>query len=192
MPLYFSHIKMQASTSKIVCSAVSTFKPAVHTSVRCASRTRRPGATSKSASSSKARKAAAASAAPSPNAMPFSEAIRTLQSLSVGKEYAAYELTLLSRLAASVNINSLRGRTFLPHEASNQKKKELVLVFAEGDQAEEARRNGADIVGGSELVDEVGWLYSILILCIAHVSLPAHRSCNHASRPPRSSVHQIN
>lgn len=87
--------------------------------------------------------------------MPFTEALRTLESMSVGKSYAAYELTLLSRLAASVNINSLRGRTFLPHAAGSQKKKEIVLVFAEGEQAEEARSNGADIVGGSELIEDV-------------------------------------
>jgi large subunit ribosomal protein L1 len=124
--------------------------------------------------------------------MSFSEAIRTLQSLSVGKDYAAYELTLLSRLAASVNINSLRGRTFLPHEAGKPTKKELVLVFAEGEQAEEARRNGADVVGGSELIDEVRDCRPGLT---RHESADMHRlarSYNHAYRRRRLFVHQTN
>ena len=82
--------------------------------------------------------------------------MRTLRANSPGDATSAFELTLLPRLAPSVNINSLRGRTFLPYDASNTKKKEVILVFAEGELAEQARREGADIVGGSELIDEVG------------------------------------
>lgn len=88
--------------------------------------------------------------------MTFSEALRVLKAVSPGDTRSAFDLTLLSRLAASVNVNSLRGRAFLPHDASSAKKKKLILVFAEGDLAEVAKAEGADVVGGEELVDKVG------------------------------------
>lgn len=48
-----------------------------------------------------------------------------------------------------------KGRISLPREPK-AKPKDKVLVFAEGKAAEEARRAGADIVGGPELVEGVG------------------------------------
>jgi large subunit ribosomal protein L1 len=51
-----------------------------------------------------------------------------------------------------------KGRINMPRPAKT-KAKETVLVFAEGRQADEARRAGADIVGGPELIDGVRyWL----------------------------------
>lgn len=47
-----------------------------------------------------------------------------------------------------------KGRISLPKEPK-PKPKDKVLVFAEGKTAEEARRAGADIVGGAELVEGV-------------------------------------
>ena len=47
-----------------------------------------------------------------------------------------------------------KGRVSLPKEPK-AKPKDKVLVFAEGKTAEEARRAGADIVGGAELVEGV-------------------------------------
>lgn len=47
-----------------------------------------------------------------------------------------------------------KGRISLPREPK-AKPKDKVLVFAEGKTAEEARRAGADIVGGAELVEGV-------------------------------------
>lgn len=51
----------------------------------------------------------------------------------------------------------VRGTVNLPHGTG---KTARVLVFANGDKAEEARAAGADIVGGDELIDRVngGWL----------------------------------
>ncbi|KAK9897287.1 ribosomal protein L1 [Cystobasidium minutum MCA 4210] len=92
---------------------------------------------------------------PSPTALPFSEAIRTLKAVAPGDTTSALDLVLLSKLAASVNVNSLRGRAFLPHDASSAKKKETIVVFAEGELAEQARQEGADIIGGKELIDEI-------------------------------------
>jgi len=47
-----------------------------------------------------------------------------------------------------------RGRVNLPREAK-AKPEEKILVFADGRQAEEAKKAGADIVGGTELIDGV-------------------------------------
>ena len=51
----------------------------------------------------------------------------------------------------------VRGTVNLPHGTG---KTARVLVFANGDKAEEARDAGADVVGGDELIDKVngGWL----------------------------------
>jgi large subunit ribosomal protein L1 len=47
-----------------------------------------------------------------------------------------------------------KGRIILPREAK-PKREEIILVFAEGRLAEEAKKAGAHIVGGVELVDGV-------------------------------------
>lgn len=47
-----------------------------------------------------------------------------------------------------------KGRYSLPKEPK-PKTKDRLLVFAEGRQADEAKRAGADIVGGPELIDGV-------------------------------------
>ncbi len=53
-----------------------------------------------------------------------------------------------------------KGRVNLPREAKTQTE-DKVLVFAEGRQAEEAKKAGAHIVGGTELIDSV----SCSLLC---------------------------
>lgn len=47
-----------------------------------------------------------------------------------------------------------RGRVNLPREPK-PKAEDKILVFAEGRQAEEAKRAGAHIVGGPELIEGV-------------------------------------
>ncbi|MCK5490579.1 MAG: 50S ribosomal protein L1 [Candidatus Pacebacteria bacterium] len=46
----------------------------------------------------------------------------------------------------------IRGSIVLPHGTGKEKK---IVVFAEGEQAQEARDAGVDIVGGEELVAEI-------------------------------------
>jgi large subunit ribosomal protein L1 len=48
-----------------------------------------------------------------------------------------------------------KGRVSLPREPK-ARSKDKVLVFADGKAAEEAKKAGADIVGGAELVEGVG------------------------------------
>jgi large subunit ribosomal protein L1 len=52
-----------------------------------------------------------------------------------------------------------KGRVNLPREAKPGAQ-EKILVFAEGRQAEEAKKAGAHIVGGPELIDGVCTLRS--------------------------------
>ena len=47
-----------------------------------------------------------------------------------------------------------KGRVNLPREAKAMSE-DKILVFAEGRQAEEAKKAGAHIVGGPELIDGV-------------------------------------
>ena len=49
-----------------------------------------------------------------------------------------------------------KGRLTWPRE-TKPRSEETVLVFAEGRQAEEAKRAGAHIVGGLELIDDVSF-----------------------------------
>jgi len=52
----------------------------------------------------------------------------------------------------------VRGMAILPHGTGKEKK---VLVFAQGEKAEEAKAAGADYVGGMELIEKIqkeGWL----------------------------------
>jgi len=48
-----------------------------------------------------------------------------------------------------------KGRINLPRDAG-AKREEKILVFADGRAAEEAKKAGADIVGGLELIEGVG------------------------------------
>lgn len=57
-----------------------------------------------------------------------------------------------------------KGRVNLPREAK-PKTEDKILVFAEGRQAEEAKKAGAHIVGGPELIDGVGFQNNIVVSC---------------------------
>ena len=76
------------------------------------------------------------------------------QAQSVTRDWAAYELNVLCRPAATVQMNAMRGRVFLPHDAASQNaaRRARVLVFASGDAARAATAAGADKVGSDETV----------------------------------------
>lgn len=60
-----------------------------------------------------------------------------------------------------------KGRLTWPRETKSQSE-ERILVFAEGRQADEAKRAGAHIVGGLDLVDDVSTLLNWLRYTISH------------------------
>jgi large subunit ribosomal protein L1 len=64
-------------------------------------------------------------------------------------------MELVVKTAMSKGTTIPKGRINWPREAK-PKTEDRILVFAEGRQADEAKRAGAHIVGGLELVDGVG------------------------------------
>jgi len=78
---------------------------------------------------------------------------RTSQAVEVARPNATIELVIKTAMPKGTTIP--KGRLTWPREAKPQSE-ERILVFAEGRQADEAKRAGAHIVGGLELVDDVG------------------------------------
>ncbi|KAG6334023.1 hypothetical protein ID866_5066 [Astraeus odoratus] len=84
--------------------------------------------------------------------MTLLDAISVLRAVEVARPHSTYELTIRTAMSRGAPVPT--GRINLPREAK-AKKENRILVFAEGRQAEEARRAGAHVVGGLELVESV-------------------------------------
>lgn len=72
--------------------------------------------------------------------------------------YAKFDETV--DLAMTLNIkaqHTIRDTVVLPHRFGKEKK---ILVFAKGEKAEEAKKNGAAFVGDDDLIEKIkgGWL----------------------------------
>ncbi|KDE08991.1 50S ribosomal protein L1 [Microbotryum lychnidis-dioicae p1A1 Lamole] len=89
------------------------------------------------------------------NSMILKEAARTLQALSPTTPNAAFEINITTKPVATVQLNALRGRVFLPHSCMSATKSTLLVVFASGPAAAAARQAGADVVGGEELIPKI-------------------------------------
>ena len=81
--------------------------------------------------------------------------LTSLQAVEVASPNAIYELCIKTEVGNGIAVP--KGRVSLPREAKPSKE-EKILVFAEGKQADEARKAGADVVGGPELIDAVSLL----------------------------------
>jgi large subunit ribosomal protein L1 len=84
--------------------------------------------------------------------MTLADAIAVLRAVEVASPSSTYELTVKTEMKSGVAVP--KGRINLPREAK-PKSQDRILVFAEGRQAEEAKKAGAHIVGGPELVDGI-------------------------------------
>ncbi|KDQ63034.1 hypothetical protein JAAARDRAFT_188658 [Jaapia argillacea MUCL 33604] len=84
--------------------------------------------------------------------MTLSEAIAVLRAVEVSRPNATFEIVVKTEMKSGTAVP--RGRINLPREAKTSNR-DKILVFAEGRVAEEARKAGADIVGGQELIDGV-------------------------------------
>ncbi|KAJ3993099.1 ribosomal protein L1-like protein [Lentinula boryana] len=84
--------------------------------------------------------------------LPLLDAISTLRAVEVASPKAMYELYVKTEMGSGVAVP--KGRFKLPKEAK-ARAEEKVLVFAEGRQAEEAKKAGAHVVGGIELIDGI-------------------------------------
>ena len=77
---------------------------------------------------------------------------------------STYELVIKTAMGRGAAIP--KGRINLPREAK-MKTQDRVFVFAEGRQADEAKRAGAEFVGGTELIDAV-WLAESSLYSLYH------------------------
>jgi large subunit ribosomal protein L1 len=80
------------------------------------------------------------------------EAVRLAKATNPAKFDATVEVAFRLGVDPRKADQMVRGTVNLPHGTG---KTARVLVFANGDKAEEARAAGADIVGGDELIDKV-------------------------------------
>jgi len=96
--------------------------------------------------------------------MTLEDAIAVLRAVEVARPTAPYELVIRCRLDRGMAVP--KGRINLPRDAGT-KRKDTILVFAEGRAAEDARKAGADIVGGPELADGIlnNRYHAGIILC---------------------------
>jgi len=85
--------------------------------------------------------------------MSLDAAIAVLRAVEVARPRACYELFVKADLRGG-GIAVPKGRINIPREPK-PKPEDTVLVFAEGRQAEEAKRAGAQIVGGVELIEGI-------------------------------------
>jgi len=96
--------------------------------------------------------------------MTLENAINVLRAVEVASPNGTYELVVKTAMIKGTTIP--KGRFNLPRE-TKEGNKDRVLVFAEGQQAEEAKRAGADIVGGLDLIEGLidGRHQPTMILC---------------------------
>ncbi|KAF9245719.1 ribosomal protein L1 [Melanogaster broomeanus] len=84
--------------------------------------------------------------------MTLADAISVLRAVEVARPNSTYELVIKTAMSRGAPIPS--GRINLPREAKS-KKEYRILVFADGRLADEARRAGAHVVGGLDLIEPV-------------------------------------
>jgi large subunit ribosomal protein L1 len=87
---------------------------------------------------------------------PLSEAVELVPKVSISKFDATVDLHLRLGVDPRHADQLVRGTVVLPHGTG---KTTRVIVFAQGEKAQEALRGGADEVGGEELVKKIdaGW-----------------------------------
>lgn len=80
------------------------------------------------------------------------EAVALLKETAKTKFDGSVELHVRLGIDASKGEQQVRGTVPLPHGSGKSVK---IAVFAEGDKAAEAKKAGADVVGGVELIEEI-------------------------------------
>ncbi|GAA5963832.1 hypothetical protein JCM3765_004033 [Sporobolomyces pararoseus] len=87
--------------------------------------------------------------------MTLEEAHKVLKEWSPRTPNAAYEINITTKPSSAIQLNALRGRVFLPNSCQSSTKSSLLVVFASGQAAQAAKKAGADVVGGEELIDQI-------------------------------------
>jgi large subunit ribosomal protein L1 len=88
---------------------------------------------------------------------PFDRAVGLLKELPPAKFNETVELSVSLNIDPKKSDQLVRGTTTLPHGTGKTRR---VAVFCKGEQEQIAREAGADVVGGTELIEKVqgGWL----------------------------------
>lgn len=88
---------------------------------------------------------------------PIDEAVALVKKTNVAKFDASIDVVFKLGLDTRHADQQLRGAVVLPHGTGKSKK---VLVITQGAKVEEAKAAGADIVGGTEILEDIkkGWL----------------------------------
>ncbi|GLB35732.1 putative ribosomal protein [Lyophyllum shimeji] len=109
---------------------------------------------SKKAAAAKARRKAAIAtkAVDRSEFLTLADAISVLRAVEVARPNSTLDLYVKTEIKNGVAVP--KGRVNLPREAKAMSE-DKILVFAEGRQAEEAKKAGAHFVGGPELIDGV-------------------------------------
>ncbi|TFK26730.1 50S ribosomal protein L1 [Coprinopsis marcescibilis] len=84
--------------------------------------------------------------------LPLLDAINVLRAVEVTSPNSIYELLVKTEVGNGLAVP--KGRVSLPRQAKASADEKLV-VFAEGKLAEEAKKAGADVVGGLELIEQI-------------------------------------
>ena len=89
--------------------------------------------------------------------LPFKEALSKVKSLVYTKFDESMDAHVNLGIDPSKGDQVVRGSLVLPHSKGAAVK---VLVFAKGDYADQAKKAGADYVGGDDLIEKIngGWL----------------------------------
>lgn len=104
------------------------------------------------AAKAKRREAIAAKLDAKAEKLPLLDAIQVLRAVEVASPNAIYELSIKTLVGNGIAVP--KGRVSLPREAKSSPD-EKILVFAEGKQAEDAKKAGADFVGGLEMCEAI-------------------------------------
>jgi hypothetical protein len=93
----------------------------------------------------------------------------------VTRPNATFELVVKTAMPKGTTVP--KGRINLPRQVK-EKQRDIVAVFAEGRQADEAKRAGADHVGGAELADAVRTAVRVTLRKLIDTTTGRERSCS--------------
>lgn len=99
------------------------------------------------------------------------EAIQLLKGLATAKFDETVEVSVKLGVDPRKGDQIVRGSVVLPHGTGRSVR---VAVFAEGEAAEKAREAGADVVGGTDLVEKVQGGYTDFDVAIATPAMMRH------------------
>jgi len=99
----------------------------------------------------------------------IAEAVDLVKKTSSVKFDATIDLAIKTNANPKYNDQMLRGTTLLPHGTWKSKK---VAVFVSDDKMDEAKKSGADVVGSSDLINDIkNWKldFDVLITTVENI-----------------------